>query len=52
MAEGYVKLNDGNLMPTFGLGVYQTAPGQSTYDIECILYYTHAAVFCFVLCFE
>ena len=33
-----VRLNDGNFIPRFGLGVYQVEPGQSTYSsVLCAL---------------
>jgi diketogulonate reductase-like aldo/keto reductase len=46
MAEGYVTLNDGNLMPTFGLGVYQTAPGEYILNVSYII----LILLFFVLC--
>jgi hypothetical protein len=34
-----IKLNDGNIMPTFGLGVFKAQPGQSTYNaVLCALH--------------
>jgi diketogulonate reductase-like aldo/keto reductase len=36
--QATVKLNDGNVMPTFGLGVFKAEPGQSTYgSVLCAL---------------
>ena len=36
--QASVKLNDGNVMPMFGLGVFKAEPGQSTYSsVLCAL---------------
>jgi len=38
MSQASVQLNDGNLMPMFGLGVFKADPGQSTYGaVLCAL---------------